>query len=350
MVGRGRRIVALLGEDMARKRMWAGLLGVALLFGSGDGAGGAEAKKPEAISDPAKVDADFAVQGEYTGELGAGDAKMKLGLQVIARGGGKFHAVGYPGGLPGDGWDAKGKKKDEVDGATADGVTTFKGPAGSFEIKDGAAIVKDAQGQAVATLKRIVRESPAAGAKAPDGAVVLFDGTSLDAFEKGARITEDKLLMEGGTTKQKFQAYTLHVEFRLPYMPAASGQGRGNSGCYNQGRYEVQILDSFGLKGMDNECGGIYTIKPPDVNMCFPPLSWQTYDIDYVPAVYADGKKTKNAVVSVKHNGVVIHTDVELTKGTTAAPVKEGPEPGPIHFQNHGNPVRFRNIWIVEKK
>lgn len=164
-------------------------------------------------------------------------------------------------------------------------------------------------------------------------------------------MTDDGLLMQGATSKAKFQSYTLHLEFQLPYMPAARGQGRGNSGCYAQGRYEVQILDSFGLDGLNNECGGIYSVKAPGVNMCFPPLAWQTYDIDFTAAKYdSDGKKTADAKLTVKHNGVEIHKDVSIPKTTTAAPVAEGPEPGPLYLQDHGNPVRFRNIWVVEKK
>ena len=119
-------------------------------------------------------------------------------------------------------------------------------------------------------------------------------------FEKG-QLTEDGLLMAGVTSKQKFQDCSLHLEFRTPFMPTARGQGRGNSGCYLQGRYEVQILDSFGLEGKNNECGGIYEIKDPDVNMCLPPLAWQTYDIDYTAARYdADGTKTANARITVQ--------------------------------------------------
>jgi hypothetical protein len=112
----------------------------------------------------------------------------------------------------------------------------------------------------------------------------------------------------------------------------------------------VQMLDSFGLEGKDNECGGIYTIKAPSVNMCFPPLTWQTYDIDYTAAEFDGSKKTKNARVTIKHNGVTIHDNVELTHATRAAPLQEGPEPGPVYLQDHGNPVRFRNIWLVESK
>ncbi len=153
------------------------------------------------------------------------------------------------------------------------------------------------------------------------------------------------------TSKQKFKAFKLHMEFQLSYMPEARGQGRSNSGVYMQGRYEVQILDSFGLEGKNNECGGIYEVSAPKVNMCYPPLAWQTYDIDFTPATFDDdGKKTANARITARHNGVLIQDDVEVPHATRAAPVKEGPDPGPIYIQDHGNPVRLRNIWLVEKK
>ncbi|MDZ4684595.1 MAG: DUF1080 domain-containing protein, partial [Planctomycetaceae bacterium] len=134
------------------------------------------------------------------------------------------------------------------------------------------------------------------------------------------------------------------------FMPTPSGQQRPNSGGYLQGRYEVQILDSFGLEGKNNEAGGIYEISDPKLNMCLPPLAWQTFDIDFTAAKYdADGKKTADARITVRHNGVVVQKDVALPRGTRAAPVKEGPEPGPLYLQDHGNPIRFRNIWVVEK-
>ena len=201
-------------------------------------------------------------------------------------------------------------------------------------------------------LSKISRSSPTLGAKPPEGAVVLFDGKSADAFQ-GGKVSDDGNLAEGSTSKQKFGSYKLHIEFRTPYQPQDRGQARGNSGIYMQGRYEVQMLDSFGLEGKNNECGGIYSVKDCDVNMCFPPLAWQTYDIDYTAAKYDDaGKVVEPAKITVEHNGVVIHKDVKLPtdRGTTAAPVKPGPEPGPIYLQNHGNPVRYRNIWLVEKK
>lgn len=296
--------------------------------------------------DPKQADSDFPIQGEYVGTIQA-DGAMKLGIQVIALGGGKFHAVGHHGGLPGDGWD--GKEKHEADGELKDGAVIFKAGDVSAELRDGTITIRDGSGNTMGECKKTLRQSPTIGLKAPAEAVVLFNGSSADNFSGGK--LDGSLLVQGVTSKQKFQNYSMHLEFLLSYMPAARGQGRANSGCYAQGRYEVQILDSFGLSGEHNECGGIYTVKKPDVNMCFPPLSWQTYDIDFTAATYdAAGKKLTDARMTVKHNGVLIHKDVTVPKATTAAPVAEGPEPGPLYLQDHGNPIRFKNIWIVEKK
>ena len=206
--------------------------------------------------------------------------------------------------------------------------------------------------------KKVVRQSPTLGAKPPAGAVVLFDGTSPTHFAPSIRrtpkhelMTEDGLLREGVDGKRRFQSFTLHLEFRTPFKPYARGQGRGNSGFYAQGRYEVQILDSFGLESRSGDCGGIYSVAPPKVNMCLPPLSWQTYDVDFTAAEFdAKGKKVKNARMTVRHNGVLVHDDVEVPRATTSCIEPESPRPGPVHLQNHGNPVRFRNIWLVEKK
>jgi hypothetical protein len=141
----------------------------------------------------------------------------------------------------------------------------------------------------------------------------------------------------------------MHIEFLLPYRPAARGQGRGNSGFYHVDHYEMQILDSFGLEGLNNECGGIYSKKASDVNGCFPPLSWQTYDVDFKNARSKNGKKTANAILTARLNGILIHNGYEIpgkTGGSRADP--EG-TPGPIKLQGHGNPLQFRNIWILEK-
>ena len=304
-------------------------------------------KAPQmAATDPAEAGPDFAVQGEYAGTVQGDSGDMKLGVQVIALGDGKFHAVGLIGGLPGDGWDEKTKK--EADGQTKDGVTVLSHPDGAKgTIRDGVLTITSAEGKTIGTLKKVMRQSPTLGAKPPAGAVVLFDGTTADQFVDGR--AKDGLLLEGSTSKQKFQSYTIHLEFMIPFMPTARGQGRGNSGYYSQGRYETQILDSFGLEPKNNECGGIYGIAAPRISMSYPPLSWQTYDVDYTAAEYKDGKKVKNARLTVRHNGVEIQHETEAGHATTASPVKEGPEPGPVYLQNHGNPVRFRNIWLVEK-
>ncbi len=299
-------------------------------------------------ADPSEVDADYAIQGEYSGTLGDGD--YKLGIQVIALGKGKFRAVVYHGGLPGDGWN--GEEKNVAEAESKNGVVFFEGDQGTATLKNGE-ITIHANGQEVGTLNRIVRESATLGAKPPSGAIVLFDGTSTDNWVGaggGEATMSGGLLHQGANTKRTFQDCEMHIEFRLPYAPEARGQARGNSGLYLQGRYECQMLDSFGLEGEQNECGGVYEIAKPNVNMCFPPLQWQTYDVDFRAAKYdKSGKKTQNATMTVRHNGVVIHKDLELPKSTRAAPLAEGPDPGFMHLQNHGNPVRYRNIWIVEK-
>ena len=293
-------------------------------------------------ADPKKVDADFKFQGEYAGSLGG---QYDVGAQVIALGGGKYKMVLFPGGLPGAGYD--GAEKREYMGARDGNTVNFEGGTTTKSISE-KKLTFGRDGQSF-SIDRVIRKSPTIGAKPPEGAIVLFDGKSAKNFKPG-KMTEGGLLMEGANSIEKFQSHRLHLEFRLPYEPTRRGQGRANSGCYLQARYEVQVLDSFGLAGKHNECGGIYTIKDPDVNMCFPPLQWQTYDIDFTAAKFdKEGKKTVNARITVRHNGVLIHENVELPKRTTASPLAEGPTPGFLHLQDHSNPVRYRNIWAVKK-
>jgi hypothetical protein len=294
-------------------------------------------------ADPERVDADYAIQGEYSGTAESG---KKLGVQVIALGDGKFQAVGYVGGLPGDGWD-KGERE-RTDGVLKDGAVVFTGKEGRKGTLKAGSLAIEVDGKLVGSLKKIKRVSPTMGMKPPPGAVVLFDGSTGEHFH-GAKITEDGFLEQGVKSKQEFGSHTIHLEFRTPYKPKARGQGRGNSGLYMQGRYETQILDSFGLAGKHNECGGIYSVKDSDENMCFPPLTWQTFDVDFTAAKFEGGKKIAHARMTVKLNGVVIHHDVEVPKSTAASPKKEGPEPGFVYIQDHGNPVRLRNIWVLPK-
>ncbi|HHK40907.1 MAG TPA: DUF1080 domain-containing protein, partial [Planctomycetaceae bacterium] len=228
------------------------------------------------------------------------------------------------------------------------GTVTFEGPEFTAKVSDGQLIVEDFSGDEVARLKKVHRKSPTLGKKPPANAIVLFDGTSADEFENG-KIVMGNLLAANCWSKRKFGDHTLHLEFRTPFKPKARGQARGNSGVYVQSRYEVQVLDSFGLSGASNECGGIYKIAEPRVNMCYPPLTWQTYDIEFTAARYNDeGKKIANARITVKHNGVVIHQDLELPRATPGRH-GEGPEPDALYLQGHGNPVVYRNIWVVER-
>ena len=179
------------------------------------------------------------------------------------------------------------------------------------------------------------------------GATVLFDGTGVDQFKKG-RMTEAGWLMAGTETKDAWNNFRLHVEFLLPYKPFARGQARGNSGFYLQGRYELQVLDSFGLEGVENECGALYKLFRPAVNMCLPPLEWQTYDIDFQAAKFdASGNKVSPMTISVWHNGVPIHLQRKVPSKTGAG-TPEGPQPLATKLQDHGNPVVYRNLWIID--
>ncbi|HMP16260.1 MAG TPA: DUF1080 domain-containing protein [Gemmatales bacterium] len=194
----------------------------------------------------------------------------------------------------------------------------------------------------------------------PAGATVLFDGKSFDNWQKKDGKAVGWKLLDGGimevsktgdiVTKEKFNGhFKLHVEFRVPYMPKAKGQGRGNSGIYVQGRYEVQVLDSYGLESKIDDCAAIYSIAKPRVNACKAPTVWQTYDIEFRAPIFVDGKKKEPAVMSVWHNGILVHDKVILTKDNTPAGAGGDPSlPDPILLQDHGNPVQYRNIWLIQ--
>lgn len=280
--------------------------------------------------------ADFPLQGEYS--------NAKLGANIIALGNDQFHLVLFKGGLPGAGWD--GTPKIEVDGKRVGETVVFQDKIDSATLADGSLTIKSLG----VSLKRLIRHSPTEGLPAPNDATILFDGKNADAFVDG-KIDPRGFLEANTKTKQAFTDFKLHLEFFLPFKPLGRGQGRANSGLYLQHRYEVQVLDSFGLAGLDNECGGIYKNASPKVNMCFPPLQWQTYDVDFTAAKFdAAGLKTVNAMVTVRHNGVVVHDSLALKGATPGGAFKtEVPAPGPFYLQGHGNPVVYRNIWVVAK-
>ncbi len=290
---------------------------------------------------------DFQIQGEYEGTF-SDDSSRKIGAQVIALGEGKFKVTGFVGGLPGAGW-SRGDETHQAEGGWEEDQVVLQGESeNKVVIKDGKMTVIGEDGNEIVVFKKVQRKSPTAGAAPPEGAVVLFDGSGTDQWENGRLVDGRHLAASNVATKRKLGDHNLHIEFRTPFMPTARGQSRGNSGVYAQGRYEVQVLDSFGLEGLDNECGGIYSIDQPSVNACFPPLSWQTYDIDFTAAKYDDaGDKTKNGRITVRHNGIVIHDRIELKHGTPGFH-EEGPGPDSLFLQDHGNPVVYRNIWVVE--
>jgi hypothetical protein len=192
----------------------------------------------------------------------------------------------------------------------------------------------------------------------PKEAVVLFDGTSLDGWVKMNGSAPEWILVDGTIqvvpktgdicTKELFRDHYLHLEFKLSDMPEAKGQAKSNSGVFLQGRYEIQVLDSSGwdLPGL-GDCGAIYDQYAPLVNACKPALQWQTYDV-FFRAPRCEGKVVKEpARLTVMHNGVLIHNNIQLP-GVTGAPTDTNIQlPGHLRLQDHGNIVWYRNIWAV---
>jgi hypothetical protein len=227
-------------------------------------------------------------------------------------------------------------------------------------------------------LKRVMLESPTMGKKAPKGAQVLFDGSNFDAWvhTDGRPMTwtlTEEGYMEinpsaahkkakppvGGAimTKDTYKDVRYHMEFRYPVEPGKHGQGRGNSGLFFQGNdvayaFEVQVLNSYGLEGYWNECGGLYRMVAPKVNAARPPLQWQTYDVEYKAARFKGNEVVKRPRITVWLNGVLIHNDQEIFHGTQHVEAQRSntppKDPGPIMLQDHSNRIQFRNIWIEE--
>jgi len=229
-------------------------------------------------------------------------------------------------------------------------------------------------GQQSFKLKKVTRYSSTLGLSPPNDAIILFDGTNMTEWIHPGKpdrkpvwklvdqamesvpgtMTDGKKQKNDLVTKRSFTDFELHLEFKLPYFPEKRGQGRCNSGVFLQNFYEVQILDSYGLDGLWNECGAIYKMEPPKINMCAPPEQWQTYDIIYrMPRFTGSGEKPENAMVTVRHNGKLIHNQTELplpgvnseSAGTSNARLMEA---APLKLQDHGNVIQFRNIWVKE--
>lgn len=200
------------------------------------------------------------------------------------------------------------------------------------------------------------------GTAPPSDAIVLFDGTSLehwmtlDSAAAGWQIKDGTMTVVKGTgdirTKQNFGSVQLHLEWRTPAVVESEGQGRGNSGVFLQGIYEVQVLDSYKNRTYSNgQAASIYKQHIPLVNACRPPGEWQTYDIIFMEPVFnADGIKVRSGSLTVIQNGVLVQNNIEI-KGTTpyiGLPQNPAHGDGPLKLQDHGNPVSYRNIWLRE--
>ena len=192
----------------------------------------------------------------------------------------------------------------------------------------------------------------------PENAVILFDGTDLTNWhQKDGSPANWTIDEEGAMTVSKgsiisdetFDDAYVHVEFRCPDMPEAEGQAKGNSGVYLQGRYEIQVLDSYGweVPGL-GDCGGLYNQYAPLVNACKPPMQWQTYEIVFrAPRFDESGEMLEDARMTVLQNGIVVQNNVELDGPTGGQLDEDVGDPGPLLLQDHGNPVSYRNVWLV---
>lgn len=190
----------------------------------------------------------------------------------------------------------------------------------------------------------------------PSDAVVLFDGTDMSQWNNAEQWTVSDGVMTAGpgqiTSKSEFGDCQVHVEWMSDVSATGSGQGRSNSGVFLMGIYEVQVLDSYDNETyFDGQCGAIYKQHPPLANACRKPGEWQTYDIIWKGPRFEDGKLVSPAFVTVLHNGVVVQNHFQLEGDTPyhrPPAYSPHPEKGPIALQYHGNPVRFRNIWVRE--
>jgi len=202
--------------------------------------------------------------------------------------------------------------------------------------------------------------TPGCHGSAPSDAMVLFDGTSLEGW-RGKDGGEVQWVLSGGTmqvkpgtgdiwTKAEFGSCQLHVEFRTPHVVKGEGQGRGNSGVFLMGCYEVQVLDCFDNPTYaDGTTGALYGQYPPLVNACRRPGEWSTYDILWSAPEFEGEKLVKPAYITVILNGVVVHHHKELqgpTEHRKLAQYVAHPPVGPLRLQDHGDLVAFRNIWV----
>ena len=316
--------------------------------------------------DDYRVESD-PIQGDWAGTWtqGPGGKAGEIVAQVIARGSGNYtvRILNY--------FDKRTAPYLVIDATSNDGILRFEEGVWSGEIHGnkftGQGSFKPGSFGRF-SMERVTRLSATLGALPPSGAVVLFNGADFSAWKSQGKtesmnwrllrsgameINADEGVARHGLQSVKaFKDLKLHLEFRLPLLPHNVGQKRANSGVFIHG-YEIQILDSYGLEGYENECGAFYKFKAPSVNMCAPPLQWQTYDIEYKAARFdASGKVTSWPSFTVFQNGKLIHQNLEMnfeTHNKDGIRTKPPSEALPISLQHHGAAVQFRNIWVVER-
>jgi hypothetical protein len=294
----------------------------------------------------------YEYQGDYTGVLSFdGGEEYKASLQVAVYGENRFQALFITGELPGyTDQPISDDQMFEMTGAIENGSLIIEGDHPiEFRYDDGRFAAIDNENNVLGYLGHTVRTSPVMGLAPPESAIVLFDGSNLDYWDENTEMTDDGLLIEGATTTAEYGDMRLHVEAKLGFMPNSESSGRSNSGIYIQNRYEVQIIDSFGLPPQIGGNGSLYNESAPRLNTSFPPLTWQTYDVFFrAPRFDEDGNKTENARVTVYLNGILVQDDEELESGTGAGGQREEVATAELYLQGHTGPVRFRNVWMVE--
>ncbi|MHC4203512.1 MAG: 3-keto-disaccharide hydrolase [Planctomycetota bacterium] len=299
--------------------------------------------------------------GEYKGTFHPdGKTTMQASAQVIAEGDDVHYRIvikAIPNEENQDGADI------EIYGHRQGSTVHIGDRAGGYhwngQIQNGRMSIRSGYGQHF-ELDKFLRKSPKEGLKPPKDAVVLLpfeEGVKPDTSgwtnSQWKRLDNGAMQVNkgGNNSKEHFgDIEHFHLEFKLPLEPNNRGQGRANSGVYFAGQFEVQVLDSFGLVHTSGDCAGLYNIARARVNACLPPETWQTYDVKFrAPRLNADGSIKENPRITVYQNDILVHNDIEIPySGNRWKGKKEAT--GPIHLQDHGHPIQYRNIWLVKGK